>query len=371
MLKSKIEDGKILIIDDEPGNVKIFERVLKGAGFKNVTSITDSLKAVETYKKIRPDLILLDLKMPKLDGFGVMQALKEVETETYLPILVLTAQRDDATRLLALESGAKDFISKPFEMTEALTRVRNMLEVSLLHNEARKNNIELEYRVRERTRELEESRMDIIHRLVRACEYRDNSTSMHGLRVSHFCSIVAEELGLPQEQINLIHLATPLHDIGQIGIPDNILRKKNDELNEGEWKVVKLSPIIGAEILSGSDSKLLRLAESICITHEENWDGSGYPYGLKDEEIPREGRIVAVCDKFDKMVNPNFQNQSPDSIDSIETAMEKIEKMSGTALDPEVVAAFKRVLPEIKEVAEQYHEQDHAATLNQFRPTPN
>ena len=136
MLKSKIEDGKILIIDDEPGNVKIFERVLKGAGFKNVTSITDSLKAVETYKKIRPDLILLDLKMPKLDGFGVMQALKEVETETYLPILVLTAQRDDATRLLALESGAKDFISKPFEMTEALTRVRNMLEVSLLHNEA-------------------------------------------------------------------------------------------------------------------------------------------------------------------------------------------------------------------------------------------
>lgn len=150
MLKSKIEDGKILIIDDEPGNVKIFERVLKGAGFKNVTSITDSLKAVETYKKIRPDLILLDLKMPKLDGFGVMQALKEVETETYLPILVLTAQRDDATRLLALESGAKDFISKPFEMTEALTRVRNMLEVSLLHNEARKNNIELEYRVQER-----------------------------------------------------------------------------------------------------------------------------------------------------------------------------------------------------------------------------
>ena len=115
----------------------------------------------------------------------------------------------------------------------------------------------------------------------------------------------------------------------------------------------------------------MRLAESICITHEENWDGSGYPYGLKDEEIPREGRIVAVCDKFDKMVNPNFQNQSPDSIDSIETAMEKIEKMSGTALDPEVVAAFKRVLPEIKEVAEQYHEQDHAATLNQFRPTPN
>lgn len=368
MLKNKIEDGKILIIDDEPGNVKIFKRVLQGAGFKNVTSITNPLKAVETYKKFRPDLILLDLKMPKLDGFGVMQALKEVETETYLPILVLTAQHDDATRLLALESGAKDFISKPFEMTEALTRVRNMLEVRLLHNQVLENNSELEYRVRERTRELEESRMEIIHRLVRACEYRDNSTSMHGLRVSHFCSILAEEMGMPREQINLIHLATPLHDIGQIGIPDDIMNKKKEALNENEWKIVKLSPIIGAEILSGSDSKLLQLAESISITHEEHWDGSGYPYGLKGQEIPKEGRIVAVCDKFDKMINPSFQNEYPDSI---ETAMEKIEKMSETYLDPEAVAAFKRILPEIKEVAEQYREQDHAAILNQFRPTPN
>lgn len=368
MLKNKIEDGKILIIDDEPGNVKIFKRVLQGAGFKNVTSITDPLKAVETYEKFRPDLILLDLKMPKLDGFGVMQALKEVETETYLPILVLTAQRDDATRLLALESGAKDFISKPFEMTEALTRVRNMLEVRLLHNEVRENNLELEYRVRERTRELEESRMDIIHRLVRACEYRNNSTSMHGLRVSHFCSIVAEAMDLPHEQTDLMHLASPLHGIGQMGIPDEILNKQEDSLSESEWKIVKLSPIIGAEILSGSDSKLLRLAESISVTHEEKWDGSGYPYGLKGEEIPKEGRIVAVCDKFDTMVSRNSQNEYSESID---TAMEKIEEMSGTAFDPEVVAAFKRVLPEIKDVSEQFTEQNPSDILNKFRPTPN
>jgi cyclic di-GMP phosphodiesterase len=368
MLKNKVEDGKILIIDDEPGNVKIFKRVLKGAGFKNVTSITDPLKAVETYIKFRPDLILLDLKMPQLDGFGVMQALKEVETETYLPILVLTAQRDDATRLLALESGAKDFISKPFEMTEALTRVRNMLEVSLLHNETRKNNIELEYRVRERTRELEESRMDIIHRLVRASEYRENSASMHGLRVSHFCSILAEEMGMPHEQTNLMHLASPLHDIGKMGIPDEILTKREDELSESERKIVKLSPVIGAEILSGSDSKLLQLAESISITHEEKWDGSGYPNGLKGEEIPIEGRIVAVCDKFDEMVRRSSQNECSYSFD---TAMEKIEEMSGTAFDPEVVAAFKRILPEIKDAAEQFTEQNPSDILNQFRPTPN
>lgn len=368
MLKNKIEDGKILIIDDEPGNVKIFERVLKGAGFKNITSITDSLLAVETYQRLRPDLILLDLKMPKLDGFGVMQALKEVETETYLPILVLTAQRDDATRLLALESGAKDFISKPFEMTEALTRVRNMLEVSLLHSETRKNNVELERRVRERTQELEDSQMDIIHRLVRACEYRDTSTSMHGLRVSHFSSILGEAMGLPREQTDLLHLASPLHDIGKMGIPDDILGKQEDELSESDWKIIQLSPTIGAEILSGSNSKLLRLAESISITHEEKWDGSGYPCGLRGEEIPKEGRIVAICDKFDLMVNCSPQNKYPESVG---TAMEKIERMSGTAFDPEVVAAFKRILPEIKDVSEQFTEQNPADILKQFRPIPN
>ena len=362
MLNNRIEDGKILIIDDEPGNVQILERVLKGADFKNVISITDSLKAVETYQEYRPDLILLDLKMPRLDGFGVMNALKEVETETYLPILVLTAQLEKSIRLRALDSGAKDFISKPFDMAEALTRVRNMLEVRLLHNQVRENNIELEYRVRERTRELEDSQRDIIHRLVRASDYRDNSTSMHGIRLSHFCSILAEEMGMSREPSNLMHLAGPLHDIGKIGIPDEILLKE-DPLSNSEWRIMKLAPIIGAEILSGSDSKLLQLAESICRTHKEKWDGSGYPNGLRGDEIPIEGRIVSLCDKFDKMINPGPYQES---LETFESAMEEVERNSGTIFDPEVVVAFKRVLPEIREVVEQFPEQDYATILNQF-----
>ncbi|GJL77202.1 MAG: two-component system response regulator [Nitrospinaceae bacterium] len=350
MFKNRILDGKILLIDDEPGNVRIFVRILKEAGFKNVTGITDSLLAVTTYQNFRPDLILLDLKMPKLDGFGVMSALKKVETETYLPILVLTAQRDDATRLRALESGAKDFISKPFETTEALTRVRNMLEVRMLHNEVREHNAQLESRVRERTRELEESRRDILHRLVRAAEYRNDSTSLHGVRVSHFCLIVAEQMGMSNEQSNLMHLASPLHDIGKIGIPDEILHKQN-ELNRAERKMMNLSPIIGAEILSGSDSRLLQLAESLCRTHGEKWDGSGYPSGLKGKEIPIEGRILAVCDKFDEMIHPVKQDAPPATI---EEAMEKIKQDSGTHFDPEVVEAFQLVLPDIKEATVGY-----------------
>jgi len=365
MQKRKIEDGKILIIDDEPGNVQIFERVLKGAGFSNIASITDSLKAVETYEKFKPDLILLDLKMPNLDGFGVMAALKKVEIETYLPILVLTAQRDQATRLRALESGAKDFIAKPFEMTEALSRVKNMLEVSLLHKEVLEMNLDLEYRVRKRTRELEESRQDIIHRLVRAAGYRNKSTTPNVTRLGHYCSLLAEEMGMSSEQCNLIHQASPLHDIGKIGIPDEILTKE-ESLSHGELEIFKLHPIMGAEILGESDSELLRMAESICKSHEEKWDGSGYPNGLKGEEIPLEARVVAVCVELEKLTGP--ANESPLSL---EAAMEVLESKSGVFFDPTIVAVCKQVLLEIEKIAEQFSDQDHESILNQFRPTVN
>ncbi len=365
MPKRKIEEENILLIDDDPGKVKIYKRVLKGAGFSNVTSITDPLKAEETYKKIKPDLILLDLKMPNLDGFGVMAALKKVEIETYLPILVLTAQRDQSTRLRALESGAKDFISKPFEMTEGIMRVRNMLEVSLLHSEVREINLDLGYRVRKRTRELEESRLDIIHRLVRAAGYRNQSTAPDITRLGHYCSLLANEMGMSPEQCNLMQRASPLHDIGTIGLPDEILAR-NDTLSHGEQEIFKMHPIMGAEIMGGSDSKLLQMAESICKTHEEKWGGSGYPNGLKGEEIPLEARIVAVCVKLEKLTGP--ANESPISL---ETAIKEIESKSGAFFDPNVVAVCIRVLPEIKDIAEQYSDKDPESVLHQFRPTVN
>ncbi len=363
MPKTKLEDGKILIIDDEKGNVQIFERVLKGAGFTNVVSITDSCKAVEIYQEFRPDLILLDLKMPKMDGFEVMAALKKVETESYLPILVLTAQRDQPTRMRALECGAKDFISKPFEMTEALTRVRNMLEVSLLHKEVLDNNLDLEYRVRKRTRELEEMRVDLIHRLSRAARYRAKSCAPNNARLSHYCSLLAEEVGMSSDQCNLIHQASPLYDIGKIGIPDDILSKES-KLSHDEWEIFKMYPVMGAEILGESESKLLQMAESICKAHEEHWDGSGFPNGSTGEEIPLEARVVAVCVKLEKLTNPD--NDLPISF---EAAISEIETKSGSSFDPNVVDACKRILPEIKEIAEQFSAQHLEGLLNHFRHT--
>ena len=294
-----------------------------------------------------------------------MAALKKVETETYLPILVLTAQRDQSTRLRALESGAKDFISKPFEMTEALSRVRNMLEVSLLHKEVREMNLDLEYRVRKRTRELEESRLDIIQRLVRAAGYRNQSTTLDVTRLGHYCSLLAEEMKMSPEQCNLMRQASPLHDIGKIGLPDEILAR-GETLSHGEWEIFKLHPIMGAEILKGSDSKLLQMAESICKTHEEKWDGSGYPNGLKGEEISLEARIVAICVELENLTGT--ANESPISP---EAAVKEIESKSGTFFDPNVVAACKQVLLEIRDIAEQYSDKDHANILKQFRPTIN
>jgi len=361
MPKRKIEDGRILIIDDEPGNVQIFERILKGAGFTNITSITNSLKAVETYESFRPDLIILDLKMPKMDGFEVMAALKKAEVETYLPILVLTAQRDQPTRMRALQSGAKDFISKPFEMTETLTRVRNMLEVSLLHHEVCEFNLDLEYRVHKRTRELEESRLDIIHRLVRAAGYRNNSNLLNFACLGHYCSLLAEDMGMSSEQCSLIQQASPLHDIGKIGIPDEILAKK-ETLSHEEFEIFKMHPNMGAEITGKSESELLKMAEIICKTHEEKWDGSGYPNGLKGEAIPLEARVVAVCVELEKLTSHG--NDAPISFES---AIKEIESKSGTFFDPNVVKACKRVLPEIEGIRKQFSDKNLENLLGYFR----
>ena len=354
--------AKILVVDDEQANIALLEDVLENEGYANFKSTADSRKALDLYKEFHPDLVLLDLNMRYLDGFQVMEQLKEVEKDPYAPILVLTAQSDRNTRLRALAAGARDYIEKPFDITEVTQRISNMLEIRLLHNQVRDQNLILEEKVRTSTRELEETRQEAILRLGRAAEYRDNETGMHVIRMSRLSAKLAKKIGLSDDECQLILQASPMHDVGKIGIPDEILLKPG-KLNKDEWAIMKKHPEIGAEILSGSHSAVMKMAESIALTHQERWDGSGYPNNLKGEEIPLAGRIVAICDVFDALTSKRYYKEAF----SIEKSMEIIEQSSGKDFESRLVEAFKKALPEMIRIVKELPDDEPADILKVYR----
>ena len=356
--------AKILIVDDEPANVALLEDILEDQGYTYFRSTSDSRKALAMYEEMRPDLVLLDLNMPYLDGFQVMEQLQELEQDSYAPILVLTAQSDRNTRIKALEAGARDFLGKPFDLIEAKQRISNMLEIRLLHNQARDQNRLLELKVKERTYELEETRREAILRLGRAAEYRDNETGMHVIRMSRLSALLAKEVGLSEQECQLILQASPMHDVGKIGIPDHILLKPG-KLDDKEWKTMKMHPEIGAKILSGSRSELMQMAESIALSHQERWDGSGYPYGLKGEGIPLAGRIVAVADVFDALTSKRYYKDAF----SVEESMKIIEDSSGKDFEPRLVEAFKKALPQMIKIVNELVDIEPAHILKVYRET--
>ncbi|OYT70060.1 MAG: two-component system response regulator [Chloracidobacterium sp. CP2_5A] len=351
MDEARIRDARILVVDDLELNIKLLVSLLAEAGYRNVSSTTDSRQVARLYTDLAPDLVLLDLHMPHRNGFQVMEELREIERDSYIPVLVLTGLPDHATRLRALEAGARDFLSKPFEHIEALTRIRNMIEVRLLHNDAREQNRILEEKVRERTHQLRETQLEIVRRLGRAAEYRDNVTGMHVIRMSHYCAELARAIGWEEEACEMLLHASPMHDIGKIGIPDRILLKEG-KLTDEEWEVMKSHAAIGAELLSGSTSPLMQMAMEIALSHHEKWDGSGYPRGLKGENIPIVGRIVALCDVFDALTTERPYKQAW----PVEDVVAELERQSGRHFDPKLVETFKLILPRILQIRERYTE---------------
>ncbi len=350
LTEDDILDGKILIVDDEAGNVKLLETMLHQRGYNSIRVCTDSKLGLETYEEWRPDLVLLDLNMPEMDGFQFMKKIQFLEKDSYPPpILILTANNDNNVRVKALLAGAMDFISKPFNVIEALARIKNMLDVRLLHNQVKEQNKILDSKVQERTEQLTETRMEIIQRLGRAGEYRDNETGMHVIRMSHFSALLAEANGMSPEECELILNASPMHDIGKIGIPDRILLKPG-RLDKDEFKTMQSHTTIGAEILSGSNSSMMKMAEEIALTHHEKWDGSGYPSGLKGEDIPIEGRIVAIADVFDALTSDRPYKKAW----TVEEALAELENSAGKHFDPQLVEKFKGIVDEIQKVKNKY-----------------
>lgn len=334
----------ILIVDDQAANIRLLERLLTSAGYNRIHATTRSEEAASLVDHVSPDLILLDLHMPGLDGFGVLDALRpRLAAERYLPVLVVTADMGVDVRQRALGAGAKDFLNKPFDAVEALLRIRHLLTTRFLYLQLDTYNRGLEATVRERTRKLEIARIDILDRLALAAEFRDDNTGEHTRRVGRAAGAIAATLGMAEADVLLIERAARLHDVGKIGIRDAILLKPGP-LTPDEFNEMKRHTAIGAEILSGSMGPLLRTAEIIALSHHERWDGRGYPHGLHGDETPLAARITHIADVFDAMQHPRPQGLAV----ARDEAVAYIEQEAGRAFDPDVVRAFRSVAPTLR-----------------------
>lgn len=339
MAAPNLTRARILAIDDQISNLQLLQRLLKARGCEQFEMVIDSREALARFLEFKPDLVLLDWRMPHKGGLEVLEELEPfIRVEEYLPVLILTADTAAETRQAALSKGAKDFLNKPFDATEAMLRIGNLLETRFLYLQLRNQNARLDQKVRERTRELEEAQIEALHRLALAAEYRDDQTGDHTRRVGHMSALIARALGLSDTEIELIRLAAPLHDIGKIGIPDAVLLKPG-RLTPLELELMRTHTDIGARILSGSRLPLLRLAEEIARSHHECWDGSGY-HGLKGEEIPLACRIVTVADAFDALTHDRPYRPAT----TIEAAVAELRREAGRQFDREIVETLASLL---------------------------
>jgi putative two-component system response regulator len=345
--------AKILIVDDLIDNVLLLEGILIEAGYKFIQSITDPREVVKVYQEFKPDIVLLDLNMPHLSGMEVLKQLHEIEQETYPSVMILTAQTDHQSKLNALEAGAQDFISKPFDLLEITLRVKKMLEIKVLNKQLQAHNQNLEELVDIRTKELQETRMEAIHRLGRAAEYRDNETGMHVIRMSRYAARLAHEIGLSKEECEIILQASPMHDLGKIGIPDSVLLKPAS-LDQDEWKVMQSHSEIGAKILSRGKNKLTKKARIIAQYHHEKWDGTGYPNRISGTKIPLDARIVAIADCFDALTSSRPYKKAW----SIEDTMDEMDNSTGSQFDPALMGSFQKILPDILKIKDDAPDQE-------------
>lgn len=344
-IMENIAPGLVLIVDDTRTNVDILVDALREECRLAVARSGE--KALEIARRDSPDLILLDVRMPGLDGYAVCAELKRDERTRDIPVIFITALNEIADKAKGFELGAVDYIPKPFEILEVKARVRTQLSLCAAMRALKDQNRLLEVKVRERTREIKDTQLEIVSRLARAAEYRDGTTGLHIVRMSRYCAALAEAAGFSEDRCELIQHASTLHDVGKIGIPDYILLKPG-RLTPQEREIIKTHTTIGAELLAGHSSELMETARAICLTHHERWDGEGYPRGLRGPEIPIEGRICCLCDVFDALTSQRpYKTAWP-----VEEALEEIRRGRDKAFDPRLADLFMEISPTILAIKE-------------------
>lgn len=346
-------ESEILIVDDNPANIDVLSELL--CDYRRRVAI-DGPTALRLVEARSPDLILLDVMMPRMDGFEVCRQLKGNPSTAQIPVIFITGLGDERSETLGFEVGGIDYIAKPFNAKVVRARVQTQIELKAGRDALRSENSRLEARVEARTAELHDalktlhkSALDTVFRLGLAAEYKDDDTGQHVVRMANYAVAVARALGWKQEPLDLLLHAAPMHDIGKIAVPDSIL-KKPGPLDESEWAVIRRHPVIGARILSGSTSEVIRLAEVVALTHHERWNGQGYPHGISGNAIPLVGRIVAICDVFDALtVRRPYKPPFP-----LSKALSIVRESAGSHFDPTVVEAFFGAQREILAIRERY-----------------
>ncbi|APD86094.1 two-component system response regulator [Alteromonas sp. Mex14] len=333
MLETEIAKPTLLIVDDEPVNLRVLKRLLESE--YQLVFAKNGEEAIKLAETRLPNLILLDVMMPGLTGFEVCRHLKQQSNTKHIPIIFVTALNDEHDEAEGFDAGAVDYITKP--ISPAIVRVRVKTHLSLVQAD-----------------ELLNSRLQVVQRLGKAAEYKDNETGMHVMRMSHFAKELALAYGLTAKQAEILLHAAPMHDIGKIGIADSIMLKPG-KLTDEEFSTMKKHPEIGAEIIGDcGDSLLLQVAKSVSLTHHEKWDGTGYPRGLAGEDIPIEGRICAIADVFDALTSKRPYKEAC----TIDETVDFLKSQKGKHFEPRLVDLMIEILPRVLEIRAAFKDEE-------------